>query len=358
MKIRKKIDYISSCDLLYAQKTGDLDDDELFKAVISSLKPQNPFSLKMAYLKLDSIYHCFLTPIAKLKKSFLSFPEPLIFKPLYDENLIDESNFCVLKIYEKNLYLYFYENNNFTNFKKIENFSQTEQFLKENRIIELLKHYESKLLLSFEKENFIAQKSGLKHINLNDLLGENALLSLSFKSANLSQTCSFIRLKDELSIFTKMGILFVFSFFIMLFILLFNDFLAYKQNEETKVKNEIFGEEMARISAQKQKLLSEIKDLNRSVEAEQIIFDEKEQILSKIISKLKPSKKQSEILYKVIFWLNNNELKISRLNLDGKKISISLINAENLENSLKDLDENLELVKENKSEILLEFKNE
>ncbi|EJV0354820.1 hypothetical protein N5223_001544, partial [Campylobacter jejuni] len=151
MKINSlnKINFIKSTDLLYAQRTGISKEDELFNNLTADFKLSKPFDYQIAFFKHSEIYHCFLAPVCKLRKSRFCFPEPLIFQALFDERFIEESDYCVLNLYDQTLYLYFYQEGKFSNLKKIENFnpSNMDLFFKQNRFIEILKHYESKLLL-------------------------------------------------------------------------------------------------------------------------------------------------------------------------------------------------------------------
>ncbi|EGD3548412.1 hypothetical protein H6N77_001378, partial [Campylobacter jejuni] len=199
MKINSlnKINFIKSTDLLYAQRTGISKEDELFNNLTADFKLSKPFDYQIAFFKHNEIYHCFLAPVYKLKKSRFCFPEPLIFQALFDERFIEESNYCVLNLYNQTIYLYFYQEGKFTNLKKIENFnpSNMDLFFKQNRFIELIKHYESKLLLYQDldtiKHYFSSQ---IKCLNLNDILNKNSLLKLSsYSIKHLNQNCNFIK---------------------------------------------------------------------------------------------------------------------------------------------------------------------
>ncbi|HED4590771.1 TPA: hypothetical protein R4430_001567, partial [Campylobacter jejuni] len=199
MKINSlnKINFIKSTDLLYTQRTGISKEDELFNNLTADFKLSKPFDYQIAFFKHNEIYHCFLAPVYKLKKSRFCFPEPLIFQALFDERFIEESDYCVLNLYDQTLYLYFYQEGKFINLKKIENFNpgNMDLFFKQNRFTELLKHYESKLLLYQDldtiKHYFSSQ---IKCLNLNDILDKNSLLKLSsYSIKNLDQNCNFIK---------------------------------------------------------------------------------------------------------------------------------------------------------------------
>ncbi|MFK0448977.1 hypothetical protein ACISOL_06005, partial [Campylobacter jejuni] len=121
MKINSlnKINFIKSTDLLYAQRTGISKEDELFNNLTADFKLSKPFDYQIAFFKHNEIYHCFLAPVYKLKKSRFCFPEPLIFQALFDERFIEESDYCVLNLYDQTLYLYFYQEGKFLNLIKI-----------------------------------------------------------------------------------------------------------------------------------------------------------------------------------------------------------------------------------------------
>lgn len=70
----KKVNFIKSTDLLYIQKIGTYQEDELFNNLSTDFKLNNPFNYQMAFLKHNEIYHCFLTPVSKLKKNLFAFP--------------------------------------------------------------------------------------------------------------------------------------------------------------------------------------------------------------------------------------------------------------------------------------------
>lgn len=71
MKINSlnKINFIKSTDLLYAQRTGISREDELFNNLTADFKLNKPFDYQIAFFKHNEIYHCFLAPVYKLKKS-------------------------------------------------------------------------------------------------------------------------------------------------------------------------------------------------------------------------------------------------------------------------------------------------
>ncbi|EDP2719584.1 hypothetical protein ACSSED_000082 [Campylobacter jejuni] len=356
MKINSlnKINFIKSTDLLYAQRTGISKEDELFNNLTADFKLSKPFDYQIAFFKHNEIYHCFLAPVYKLKKSRFCFPEPLIFQALFDERFIEESDYCVLNLYDQTLYLYFYQEGKFINFKKIENFnpSNMDLFFKQNRFIELLKHYESKLLLYQDldtiKHYFSSQ---IKCLNLNDILDKNSLLKLSsYSIKNLDQNCNFIKHnKIKISISFKIILIFIFSFSLSMMTLLFKDFIEYKQNKEIQNKNFIIQEEISKLKQDKQKLLTNKQDLNFTLSNKISSTQQQFHILSTITKEINLDKNKAIILNQIISWLNSNELKITNLEFEQTKIILSFIDEnhfkralENLNSAFKILDKNEE----------------
>lgn len=76
----------------------------------------------------------FFSACLQIEKSRFCFPEPLIFQALFDERFIEESDYCVLNLYDQTLYLYFYQEGKFINLKKIENFNPSNMDLFLNKI--------------------------------------------------------------------------------------------------------------------------------------------------------------------------------------------------------------------------------
>ncbi|HDZ5120191.1 TPA: hypothetical protein RTH40_000722 [Campylobacter jejuni] len=354
MKINSlyKIDFIKSADLLYAQRTGIFKEDELFNNLTSDFKLNKPFDYQIAFLKYNEIYHCFLTPVCKLKKSRFCFPEPLIFQALFDERLIKESDYCVLNLYDKTLYLYFYQEGKFSNLKKIENFNPENigLFFEQNRFIELLKHYESKLLLHRDldiiKHYFSSQ---IKCLNLNDLLDENSLLKLSsYSIKNLDQNCNFIKYnKIKISFSLKIILLFIFSLSLSMIILLFGDFIEYKQNKEIQNKNFIIQEEISKLKQDRQRLLKNIQDLNLTLSDKILSIQQQTDILSIITKEINLDKNKTIILNQIISWLNSNGLKIINLEFEQTKIILSFINENHFKTALKNLNSTFKILDKN-----------
>ncbi|AXP08743.1 hypothetical protein DZD33_01950 [Campylobacter hepaticus] len=357
----KKISFVKSPQLLYSQKIGIYQEDELFNVLSKDHKLNNPFSYQMAFLKYNEIYHCFLTPISKLNKSSYCFPEPLIFQALYDENLIEENNFCILNLYDKTLYLYFYEEGKFTSLKKIANFNQDdiELFLKQNRFLELLEHYDSKIILHYNLyyiKNHISKE--IKCLNLDTLLNKNSLEKLSLYSIkHLDPTCNFIK-HDKLKIplYIKIIFLFILSFSLSIAILLFGDFIKYKQNQVTQSKNTLTQKDFFKLKENKQELLKSIQDLNSTLNNKTSLAQEQSQILSSLVNTMNTKKDISSILNYTISWLNDNKLKIIYLKIQGSKIILIFGNKNNFDLALKYLSSHFKILNksENEYKIILE----
>ncbi len=367
MKINSlnKINFIKSTDLLYAQRTGISKEDELFNNLTADFKLSKPFDYQIAFFKHSEIYHCFLAPVCKLRKSRFCFPEPLIFQALFDERLIEESDYCVLNLYDQTLYLYFYQEGKFINLKKIENFNpgNMDLFFKQNRFTELLKHYESKLLLYQDldtiKHYFSSQ---IKCLNLNDILDKNSLLKLSsYSIKNLDQNCNFIKHnKIKISISFKIILIFIFSFSLSMMILLFKDFIEYKQNKEIQNKNFIIQKEISKLKQDKQKLLTNIQDLNFTLSNKISSTQQQFHILSTITKEINLDKNKAIILNQIISWLNSNELKITNLEFEQTKIILSFIDENYFKRALKNLNSAFKILDKNEEtfNIILEVIHE
>ncbi|EAH8811920.1 hypothetical protein EWP88_09560, partial [Campylobacter coli] len=102
--------------------------------------------------------------VAKLPKTQFCFPQPLVFQSLFLENKIKEENFCILEIKPQKVFLCFYEQGKFKTFKTLDFCDNIEEFINKSRILELLQHYESKILLSTKAHeifNLISAKAKL-----------------------------------------------------------------------------------------------------------------------------------------------------------------------------------------------------
>ncbi|EKL5136912.1 hypothetical protein PR647_000283, partial [Campylobacter coli] len=81
--MKNKAHFISFENLIYKQKNGNFEEDDLFKELTKKCDLQNPFEYQLAFLKQDQIYHCFLARVAKLPKTQFCFPQPLVFQSLF-----------------------------------------------------------------------------------------------------------------------------------------------------------------------------------------------------------------------------------------------------------------------------------
>ncbi|MFQ6341702.1 hypothetical protein [Campylobacter sp. VTCC 70190] len=352
MKINfsRKFDFLPSSCLLYIQKIGSYKEDALFQILSSDFKLAKPFDYQMAFFKNNEIYHCFLAPISKLKKSRFCFPEPLIFQALFDERLIEERDYCILNLYDKTLYLCFYQEGKFNNLKKIENFNPNnmDSFFKQNRFIELLKHYESKVLLYSDldiiKPYFSSQ---IKCLNLNDILHKNSLLKLSsYSIKNLDKNCNFIKHnKIKISFWVKIILLFIFSLSLSMMVLLFKDFLEYKQNKELQNKNLILQKELNKLEDEKQELLAHLENLNQNLVKQNSTLLKQEELLNRLNKEV--NKNKASMLYKILLELKG--LKISALKLENSKFSLVFNEQADYENALNKLLTHFRLLKEDKT---------
>ncbi|EHY7960772.1 hypothetical protein K4W33_001221, partial [Campylobacter jejuni] len=188
-------------------------------------------------------------------------------------------------------------------------------------------------------------------LNLNDILDKNSLLKLSsYSIKNLDQNCNFIKHnKIKISISFKIILIFIFSFSLSMMILLFKDFIEYKQNKEIQNKNFIIQEEISKLKQDKQKLLTNIQDLNFTLSNKISSTQQQFHILSTITKEINLDKNKAIILNQIISWLNSNDLKITNLEFEQTKIILSFIDEnhfkralENLNSAFKILDKNEE----------------
>ncbi len=139
------------------------------------------------------------------------------------------------------------------------------------------------------------------------------------------------------------------SFSLSMMILLFKDFIEYKQNKEIQNKNFIIQEEISKLKQDKQKLLTNIQDLNFTLSNKISSTQQQFHILSTITKEINLDKNKAIILNQIISWLNSNELKITNLEFEQTKIILSFIDEnhfkralENLNSTFKFLDKNEE----------------
>ncbi len=329
MKI--KADFIGFDKLIYKQKNGKFEEDELFKELSKELNLNNIFDYQMAFLKDDEVYHCFLTQISNLPNTHFCYPKPLIFQVLNENKMIKEDNFCILEINATFVYLCFYKKGKFKSFKKIKNEENWEYFLKQNRIIELLKYYESEMIIALNTWNNEIPNFSYKTIDYsNDTL---AKLSISC----LDNQSNFIKgNKNKFPLYFQLSLLFLIVFLFASGGFILNDFIKYQNHKKTYIENENSQNEI--YTAQKeqnQKLQKSLEDLNLSLYNENILLEQNLNQLHEIKNTILPYKNNATNLEKIISWLNQFSLKISALKLNNSHIILTFINKENYQKALK-----------------------
>ncbi|EHV9450877.1 hypothetical protein K1L90_001839, partial [Campylobacter jejuni] len=113
--------------------------------------------------------------------------------------------------------------------------------------------------------------------------------------------------------------------------------------------NFIIQEEISKLKQDKQKLLTNIQDLNFTLSNKISSTQQQFHILSTITKEINLDKNKAIILNQIISWLNSNELKITNLEFEQTKIILSFIDEnhfkralENLNSTFKFLDKNEE----------------
>lgn len=81
--MKNKAHFISFENLIYKQKNGNFEEDDLFKELTKECDLQNPFEYQLAFLKQDQIYHCFSTGCKTTQNSILFSPTPRLSKLIF-----------------------------------------------------------------------------------------------------------------------------------------------------------------------------------------------------------------------------------------------------------------------------------
>ncbi|TKX31970.1 hypothetical protein [Campylobacter estrildidarum] len=308
-------------------------------------------------MKENEIYHCFLTSVENLPKSQFCFPEPLIFKPLFKNNLIKEDNFCFLEIHLNEVYLCFYEQDKFKAFKKFKYEKTLELFLEKTHILELLKHYESEIIISFKNSDLIKELEKNGAICKIFIQNKNTLAKLSIPL--LDKNANFIKtIKKQFPLYLKLIFLFFLVFLSLSGILIFVNFLNYQENKNLQTQNKNSQDKLYKLEKEKNIILEKkLKDLNLTLYNKKILLDQNFNQLSEIVKNFKPNKDKTLILKNIFTWLNQNSLGISSLKLKDYNIIIQFNNQENYQNALTNLKTDFKLISKNDAlyQIILEL---
>lgn len=342
--MKNKAHFIGFENLIYKQKNGNFEEDSLFKELTKECDLQNPFEYQLAFLKQDQIYHCFLTWAAKLPKTKFCFPEPLIFQSLFLENKIKEENFCILEISSKKVFLCFYEQGKFKTFKTLNFCDNVEEFINKSRILELLQHYESKILLSGKAYEIIDLISTKAKLPLK-IIQEDKIALSNHSIHHLDKNANFIKYyQKHLPWYFKFIFLFALSFIINIGILSLIDFVQYQSAKKAHIQNKIYEIQ----ENQNQKLKANIEKLQLEIQAQDFLLEKYSEQLSKITQNFKADKDTILILTKIITWLNDHSLKIANLMIDKTLITIKFSNEENFNKALQFTSPQFNLISQDK----------
>ncbi|MCX2683132.1 hypothetical protein OQH60_04520 [Campylobacter sp. MIT 21-1685] len=339
--------FISFDKLHYILKTKTSED--MFLETAKELNLKEPFKYQMSFAEYEGFYHCFFAEFTHIGKEGFCYPQPLIFQALADEKLINEKNFCVVVFNEKFSLLCLYHNAKLSKVKNIPTLtlltvhSQDEQrfaeILQQARIIELLQYHQIQLLLSFNDTvhftTFLGKQTGIKYVQLEQILGNNALEELSQKSIKyLDENANFIKqYKRTFPLYLKLFILFISCFCLTLFSLTMLELPRYQQNKIIKAENENLNNELVLLEQKTQKLLKEFKDLNHTLYTESLLLEQNIQIFNAIFETLKPNQNKTFLLYKLFTLLNANKITISLLRFEDSKLTLFLNTQENWRNA-------------------------
>ncbi|KAA6233743.1 hypothetical protein FMM56_02215 [Campylobacter sp. LR264d] len=361
----KKIEAeIITCDkLYYTFLKGEFDEENLFLRASENLKLNLAYQHKMAFVKNDDIYHIFFTHFSNLKAKN-AYPLPFIFKLLTSLNLIKEKNFCILCFEKKYSFICFYENDNFTNFKTLPQLENKDitgfKSLCENaRILKLLNHYKSELLISLNDELNLAKffDEKIKILKLESLY-KKPLNELLKQSSLLSKNENFIKEKEiDKKPFIKLAFGFVGVYILFLLIFLLSSYPKYKEHKNTKLYNQNMQDTLLKLDENISFLSLNLKDSKQKLENIKFLNDEKMGRIETFKNALTNDKLL--ILSKLILFLNENGLKISALNIDENiKLSFNNKDAFKKASMLFKENANFKLLRSSEKELFLGFKNE
>lgn len=352
MKNRTKEHFIPFDKLFYLQKSGEFQNDSLFRQVAAELGLNSIFEYQMSFFQNQDDYHVFLTHVDNLGKNEFCYPQPLIFGALFDEKLIKQKNFAVLVFDKKFAFLSFYKNGKLNSVRNLPQFSLSDIYEKnegeresyflqmlfeQGRILQLFEHNKSEILISFCDEfnfgEFFKQKTLKTHVKLESFLGENALQNLSKLShKRLDINANFIKEeKTRMKPYVNFMVLFL-VFYFGAFI--FSMFLHHRQNQTIKQNNENIENELKTLDLELKLLNEELKNLDSTLNQNNTLLTVKEKALQDLSENFYPDKNRIAILTQVIEILNQSAIKISTLSLEDTKLKLVFNNRENLDKAV------------------------
>lgn len=373
--MKNSADYISLDKLYYTQENKIEDEDALFEKALKEFKLEPAFEYQMSLFKEENNTHIFLTHIQNLSSKNFLYPQVLIFKPLAEK--IQKNHFAVL-VFENNFsFLAFYQNASFYALKNLPQCTlleletmdtkQREEFflklLEQGRILELLRHYKSEALISFNDHfNFKTYlKNDMRTFDLKDFYSEESLKKLSELSVyHLKAESNFIKTLKKERFTLKIFGFFILIFFISLGFLALKDYPVYQENQKIKLNNEKLQDNFSDLSKEEEKLKKEIKNLELSLKEQEGKTNLKQELLAEVV-KERDFENKSFILAQFIKILNQEQIQISFLKIQKTQLSFKIVQEKDFQKTLKLFENNKEfkILKQdlNSKEFILEYLN-
>lgn len=358
-----EVKFVNFDKFLYIKLQDNDDLEKLFNDSIEKLNIKDKFKYQPSFYKNGDFCHIFLKEYENEKIDFL-YPKPLIFENLANQNLIKEKNYAVLIFEDNNTFLCFFKNKKFIYLKQLikfdlksikENENKEKLFFEilheKGRVLELLKHYESQILILVDdKYDFLSfVKKYFKCQNLDLLINLNKLASFSPKYLNYN--ANFIKEKSKKIYFLyKLLIIFLAVFIISI---LFLCVISYKNMNDIKSNNENIDFQVIKLNEYEKNLKEKLQNLikinnekEKDIKAKEKLNDIlKEQNISKI-----------QILNDLILILNKQNLLITNLSIINNDINISFY--DDLKNGNIFNNSKFQLLEQNQNTIKLKYKNE
>lgn len=382
-KIKNQITFIPFNQLIYTQKQGEFDNDLLFINTTKELNLTPAFKYQMSFIKQNNTYHIFFTLVENLKSFKFCYPEPLLFKVLFDEKLIKESNFALINFNENFTFLTFYQNGNLCAIKNLPQFSLEDISLKnqnekeklfyeilfeQGRVLELLKYYKTQIFIfyndKFKFSQFLVKHIDISFLNLENILNENSLEKLSvLAQKHLNNDANFIKItKTNFTPYLKIIIFFLLCYCFSLAILFLKNYSSYKENKITKEYNQNLNYEFQSIIKKNNNTSQENQELVSMINNQKLLLKQNENILLELNKNFILNKDQTHILFEFISLLNQKNIQISTLNLSNYTIIVSFHNKDNFKKTLELFDNNslFKIIDKNEIalKIFLDYKND
>ncbi|QWU80233.1 hypothetical protein CNZW441b_0919 [Campylobacter novaezeelandiae] len=354
-KSKNQGSFISFNQLIYTQKQGEFDNDSLFINTTKELNLTPAFKYQMSFVKQNDTYHIFFTLIENLNSLKFCYPEPLLFKVLFDEKIIKESNFALINFNENFTFLTFYQNGNLCTIKNLPQFSLKDINLKnqnereklffeilfeQGRVLELLKYYKTQIFIlhrdQFKFSQFLMKHIDIPFLNLENILKENALEKLSvLAQKHLDNDANFIKItKTNFTPYLKIIVFFLLCYCFSLAILFLKNYPSYKESQITKKYNQNLNYEFEKIIKQNNNIKQENQELNSMINNQKLLLKQNENILLEL-NKNFILNNQTRTLFEFISLLNQKNIQILTLSLSNYTIMVSFYNKDNFKKTLE-----------------------